>query len=211
MVALTATPRRRAAIDIRLLIGLALVVASVAGVVALVGAVDARTPVYAAAGALSPGDRVDDTDLVVRSVSLDGADGLYLRVGELPDGGLVVVQPVRDGELLPLAALGETAGVRSTALVIELGTSPSSAVQAGATVDVWASPADADGRGYGAPIVLVADAIIVRVVVDDGLVSSSGGGAVEVLVPRSRVARVLQAQAAGDALAVVPAGLALGR
>jgi hypothetical protein len=83
-------------------------------------------------------------------------------------------------------------------------------VRAGATVDVWASPADAETRGFGAPLVLVSDAVVVRVVEDEGLVSSRGGGAVEVLVPRSRVARVLQAQAAGDALAVVPAGLALG-
>jgi hypothetical protein len=50
----------------------------------------------------------------------------------------------------------------------------------------------------------------VRIVEDDGLVSSRTSGAVEVLVPRSRVARVLQVQASGDALAVVPAGLALG-
>jgi hypothetical protein len=202
--------RRRNAIDVRLLIGLALVIASVVGVVALVGAVDARTTVYAAASALSPGDRVERGDLVEREVSLDGADGLYLRAGELPADGLVVVQPVRDGELLPRAAVGDASGVRSTALVLELTGPPSSAVRPGAVVDVWASPADAERRGFDAPIVLVPDAVVVRIVEDDGLVSSSDGGTVEVLVPRSRVARVLQAQAAGDALAVVPAGLALG-
>jgi hypothetical protein len=206
---LTASGRRRA-IDVRLLIGLALVAASVGGVVALVGAVDSRTRVYAAAAPLSPGDRIDRGDLVEREVSLDGADGLYLRAGELPADGLVVVQPVRDGELLPRAAVGEASGVSSTALVLELTGPPSSAVRPGAVVDVWASPADADGRGFGAPVVLVPDAVVVRIVEDDGLVSSRTSGAVEVLVPRSRVARVLQAQASGDALAVVPAGLALG-
>lgn len=210
MASLTASGRRRRAVDVRLLIGLALVAASVGGVVVLVGAVDARTTVYAAASALSPGDRIDRGDLVERRVSLDGADGLYLRAGELPADGLVVVQPVHDGELLPRTAVGEASGVRSTALVLELAGAPSSAVRAGAVVDVWASPADAEGRGFGAPVVLVPDAVVVRVVEDDGLVSSGGGGAVEVLVPRSRVARVLQAQASGDALAVVPAGLALG-
>ena len=177
--------------------------------VALVGAVDTRSTVYAAASALSPGDRIDRGDLVEREVSVDGADALYLSVDELPADGLVVVQPVRDGELLPRAAVGDASGIRSTALVLELTAPPSSAVRAGAVVDVWASPADAEGRGFGAPIVLVPDAVVVRVVEDDGLVSS-GGSAVEVLVPRARVARVLQAQAAGDALAVVPAGLALG-
>lgn len=201
--------RRRIAVDLRLVLGFVLVAASVAGVVALVAALDHRTTVYAAATALSPGDRVGRADLVERSVSLDGADALYLRADELPDGGLVVVRPVRDGELLPRTAVGDASGVRSTALVLELGAPPSSSVRPGSTVDVWAAPAAADGRGFGAPAVLVADAVVVRVVEDDRLVSAAHAGAVEVLVPRSRVARVLQAQANGDALAVVPAGLSL--
>lgn len=205
---LTGSGRRRS-IDARLLIGLVLVAASVAGVVGLVGALDTRTTVYAAAGALSPGDRIDRGDLLEREVALDGADALYLRAGELPAEGLVIVQPVRDGELVPRAAVGDAAGIRSTALVLELTGPPSSAVRAGAVIDVWASPAASEGRGFGAPVVLVADAVVVRVVHDEGIVSSRAN-AVEVLVPRSRVARVLQAQAAGDALAVVPAGLAMG-
>lgn len=206
----TASGRRRGAVDMRLVVGLALVAVSVAGVVGLVGALDDRTTVYAAASALSPGDRIGRGDLVARSVSLDGSDALYLREGDVPPDGLVVVRAVRDGELLPRAAVGDAAGVRSTALVLELTSPASSSVRPGATVDVWASPADADGRGFGAPVVLVADAVVVRVVEDDGLVSAGGAGGVEVLVPRGRVARVLQAQAGGDALAVVPAGLPLG-
>lgn len=209
VAAFMASGRRRRTIDARLLIGLALVAASVVGVVALVGAVDTRTTVYAAASALSPGERIDRGDLVEREVSLDGADGLYLRADEVPSDGLVVIHPVRDGELLPRSAVGDASGIRSTALVLELTAPPSSAVRPGAVIDVWASPAASEGRGFGAPVVLVPDAVVVRVVEDDGLVSS-GASAVEVLVPRSRVARVLQAQAAGDALAIVPAGLALG-
>ncbi len=203
----TASGRR---LDVRLLIGLALVAASVAGVVALVGAGDARVEVYAAGAALTPGERVGRAELVVRSVALDGADALYLRVGDLPADGLVVVQPIRRGELLPRAAVGEASGMRSTALVVALVAAPSSSVRAGSVVDVWASPADASGRGFGAPLVLVPDAVVVRVNADDGVMASRGGGTIEVLVPRSRVARVLQALAAGDALAVVPAGIALG-
>lgn len=207
MGALT-TSGRRAAIDARLLIGLGLVIASVVGVVGVVGALDTRTTVYAAASTLSPGDRIERADLVAREVALDGAAGLY--VSELPGDGLVVVQPVREGELVPRTAVGEASSVASTALVLELAGAPSSAVEPGAVVDVWASPADAEGRGFGAPIVLVSDAVVVRVVTDDGVLAPSSAGAVEVLVPRARVARVLQSQAMGDALAVVPAGLPLG-
>ena len=42
-------------LDVRLLIGIGLVVASVAGVVAIVSAADRRVTVYAAADTLAPG------------------------------------------------------------------------------------------------------------------------------------------------------------
>ena len=68
-----------------------------------------------------------------------------------------------------------------------------------------------DQGAAGTPVVLAAQATVVRVLSDESLVSGSVGAAssVEVLVPRTRVARLLQAIAAGDALAVVPAGLPL--
>ncbi len=105
--------RRRFALDPRLLIGLLLVVGSVVGVVGIVSAADSRTLVYAAAGPLAPGDRIDGGDLVERSVALDGTDTLYLAPDDLPDGGLVVTQSVRDGELVPLSAVGSVAGLRT--------------------------------------------------------------------------------------------------
>lgn len=199
--------RGRAAFDPRLLIGLVLVAASVVGVVGLLTAVDHRTRVYAAATPLNPGDRIGREDLVERTVALDGAETLYLKADELPEGGLIVVRTVRDGELLPRTAVGDAASARSTSLVLELASTVSGSVQPGASVDVWSTSLDADTREFGAPTVLVPDAVVVRVIEDDALVSSSSGGAVEVLVPRSRVARILQAQAAGDVLAVVAAGL----
>ena len=204
-----ATTRRRT-IDPRLLIGLVLVGASVAGVVALVTTIDTRETVYAAAGSLTPGERIAPDDLVERSVALDGADELYLRVGDIPEEGLIVMQPVRKGELLPRSAVSDEAGSTSTSVVLQLGGQVSAAVVAGAWIDVWASPSDPESRELGVPAVLVADAVVVRLVQDDGLVSSARTSAIEVLVPRAAIARILQAQAAGDVLAVVPAGLPLG-
>jgi hypothetical protein len=57
--------------------------------------------------------------------------------------------------------------------------------------------------------VIVPGATVVRVVDDDGFVSAADGRSIEVLIPRSRIARILQAMADGDALAVVPAGIPL--
>jgi hypothetical protein len=206
--------RRRPVFDIRLLIGLALVIGSVAGVLAIVSAGDRRTTVYAAASSLSPGDRIDDGDLVLRQVSLDSAESLYLAPGDVPSGGLVVGAVVRAGELVSQGAVASVEGERSTSIVLELSGRVSAAVVPGAMVDVWAAPrssGDVASQGaFGPPVVLTADAVVIRVVDDEGIVAASDGDAVEVLVPRSRIARLLQAIANGDALAVVPAGIALG-
>lgn len=200
---------RRVALDVRLLLGLLLVASSVIAVTVIVGVADTRIRVYAAGGALTPGDRVDADDLVERSVTLDGADDLYLRVGDLPDDGFIVVQPVAAGQLVPLTAAGSTDGERATSLVLQLSGPVSSVVRPGALVDVW-GVALLDQGETSTPAVLASGATVVRVLADESLV---GGGAaatsVEVLVPRTRVARLLQAIASGDALAVVPAGLPL--
>jgi hypothetical protein len=205
--------RRRFVPDVRLVIGLVLVAVSVAGVVAIVAASDRRTVVYAAASALSPGDRIRLGDLVERSVALDGADELYLAAGDLPADGLIVRESVRDGELVPRGAVGGSAGLRATAIVILSSIPVSGAVTPGSTVDVWAAPASSEtgGAAFGPPAVLVPDAVVVRVIADDGLMAGTRTAAVEVLVPRSRVARVLHSLANADALAVVPAGLPLER
>ena len=231
-----AAPRRRFsksgrnAPDLRLVIGVLLVVGSVAGVFGIVAAADKRVMAYAAASALAPGERIDAGDLVQRSVALDGSDHLYLAAGDIPSGGLVVTQPVAKGELLPTSAVGSTAGVRSTSLVLQLATRVSGAVVPGASIDIWAAPdpdavgavtstdASRDGSAEGvaghapadagAPSVLVPGATVVKVLDDSGGFSvANAGSSVEVLVPRTRVARLLEAIAQKAALAVVPAGI----
>lgn len=205
------TPRRRFALDLRLVIGLALVAVSVVAVTLLVGAADTRVAVYAAAESLAPGDRVDADDLVARSVALDGAEDLYLLVGAFPDDGFVVAQPVAAGQLVPLSAAGSLDGVRATSLVLQLSGPVSTVIETGSLVDVWGT-ASLDQGEFGTPVVLASQATVVRVLEDETLIAGSSGAAsmVEVLVPRTRVARLLQAIANGDTLAAVPSGLPLG-
>lgn len=212
--------RRRATLDPRLVLGVLLVLGSVAGVVGIVSAADRRITVYAAAAALVPGERIDAGDLVRRTVALDGADRLYLAAGDIPSDGLVVTQPIAKGELLPASAVGSTAGVRSTSLVLQLAARVSGAVVPGAVVDLWAAtPTQAASAALAedasstasAPAVLVAGATVVRVLDenDGGFAVDGRGSSIEVLVPRTRVARLLEAIADEDALAAVPAGLPL--
>lgn len=215
-------PGRRRLIDPRLLIGLGLVLASVAGVVGVVAAADATTPVYAAAKDLAPGERVRHGDLVQRSVVLDGAAEHYLAPGDVPSEGLVVVRPVAGGELIPGRALQSAFTLDSASVVLAVDGRLGTAIRSGARVDVWAAAESTSGAGaaqaptddgaveagadpVAGPVVLAADAVVVEVLRDEGLVAAGGGVSVEVQVSRDRLGGVLQAVADGLVLSLVPA------
>ena len=197
---------RAFALDPRLAIGIALVVASIVGVVSLVATADDSIEVYAAASPLTPGDRVMSSDLVVRSVRLNESGEYYIARGELPAEGFIATRPIGAGELIPASSLGSHDGLSLTSVVVSPQGGLAQAVASGASVDVWAS-AETETGGYDAPRVIISGAVVVRLVEDDSLVSSARGSAIELLVPRSRVARLLEAMANGDVLSVIPANL----
>lgn len=203
-------PVRRRAPDPRLLIGLALVVASIAGVVGIVAANDDGVEVYAAPRLLTAGERITADDLELRRVSLGADIDAYLTVDALPAAGAVVARTVGEGELIPMAAVGDERGPATTTIVVSLTTPLGETVRRGDTLDVWSSPQEEAGR-FGAPVVISSGTQLVREVDDEGLVAGAEAARVELLVPRRDVARILDALANGDALAAVPASLALGR
>ncbi|TAL40765.1 MAG: hypothetical protein EPN91_12430 [Salinibacterium sp.] len=126
--------------DPRLLIGLLLVVASVAGVVVVVSSADRSTQVYAARSALSPGDRVTGNDLELQSVRLDASTAHYLTPADIPRRGVVVTRSVDEGELIPVSATGSVVGLTSTSIVLSLDSQLAASVKAGAVVDIWPAP-----------------------------------------------------------------------
>lgn len=197
---------RRLAIDPRLVIGLLLVVASAVGVFTLVSAADASETLYTARVTLTAGDRIDEDDLLPTSVREGAGGGLYLAPGDIPAEGLVVTRTIGEGELVPLSALGSAAGLRLTAIVLSVDGQLAATVVAGSTVDVWVASEDASGE-IGAPEVIVAGATVVRLVESETIVAGRQTTAVELLIPRDRVARVLEALALDATVSVVPADL----
>ncbi len=194
-------------LDPRFVIGLALVAASVGGVYAVVAASDTSVAAYVARDALSQGDVITADDLIESHVRLDGADDLYLLAGEVPNEGFVVIKSVRAGELVPASAVGSEAGQRFSAVVLTLTSQLSASVRAGSYVDLWSAKEQETRGNYGPPTVLVSSASVVRLVTSEGLVIDKGVASVEVLVPKSRIARVLEAVANGDALSLVPVSI----
>lgn len=199
------TPRRRFAPDPRLFIGLALVIASVVGTVALVLALDDTIEVYAAPAVLAPGERVDAGDLDVVAVRLDAASPRYLKPGDLGEA-VVVTRTVGAGELVPWSAIAESEQAGTTSLVLSVAGGVAGAVEPGTTVDVWAAREDETGR-YAPPTVLVDAAVVVALVEEGSIVTRGEVSAIEVRVPSGRVAAVLEAVANDDALSIVPSAV----
>ena len=197
---------RGIAVDPRLLIGLVLVAGSVAGVVAIVSTADETVQVYSARTPLSPGDRVDTADLNTSSVRLTGVGSLYLLPGDIPDGGFVVTRSVNEGELVPASAVGRVSGLRLTSLVLDVNGALAASIEPGSTVDVWSSREVENGQ-FGPPAVIVSGATVVRLVQSDSIMVGGKSVAVEVLVPKARVARVLEAVSNSDAMSIVPADI----
>ncbi len=216
-----ATPKRRRSFwfDPRFAIGLVLVVVSVLGVDALVNAANASVDVLAARSTLTPGQRVHASDLVPTSVRVGRTAGLYLRASDVPSAGLVVTRSVAAGELVPHTAVGSQVGQLLTSVVVTVDGVLAASIVPGSRVDLWsAQPAtatDEDGASvapgsYAAPTVLVSSAIVVRLVDQKTLVASNGSS-VELLMPKSDTATVLDAIANGAVLSVLPVDLPLGQ
>jgi hypothetical protein len=229
------SPRRRRSfwIDPRFVVGIVLVVVSVLGVDALVNAANASIDVLAARSALTPGERVHASDLVPTSVRVGRTAGLYLQASDVPSAGVVVTRSVAAGELVPHSAIGSEAGRFLTSIVVTVNGALAASIGPGSRVDLWASqsadvadtgagagagteagadgatPADGEAGGYAAPTVLVSSAIVVRLVDQKNLVASNGSS-VELLVPKSSTASVLDAIANGAVLNVLPVDLPAG-
>ena len=202
------TPRRVRPprwLDLRLVLGVLLVLGSVLLGARIVSAADATVPVWAAARDLAPGTELRADDLVAVDVRLDEAADRYLSTGTRPEGN-VLARAVREGELLPFSALEEPAEHVQLALPVQAGFVPRGLVS-GELIDVYAvadPAAGAVGIADGSVTLVVRRATVLDVQGGSDGVLSTPTTAVQVVVavPADRAADVLTS-IAGRPLVVV--------
>ncbi|MDE0547286.1 SAF domain-containing protein [Microbacterium sp. C7(2022)] len=197
-------PHRSAWVDVRLVLGVILVVASIAGVWFVVAAARQTTPVLAAAHTIVPGEVVTRDDLRVVDVALGAASDTYM-IDSVFVEGVVATRTIEEGELVPHAAVATADAVRTASVVVRTSADVPASIDVGAVVELWSAPL-VDRNVYDTPRILVADATVAALTRDD---SAIGGGAVsvELVVPRADVAVVLSAIADQSALSIVSAGV----
>lgn len=188
--------------DARFFLGIVLIVASVAGVWAVVALSRQTSPVYAATRTIVPGQTVSASDLTVVEVALGHVRDAYLAPGAALDG--VATRTVHAGELVPADATVSADRSRVTTVVVRSAVDVPSGVRTGTAVELWAA-AQRERGVYDAPRVLIPRATVVSVTRDDSMIGG-GSAALELVIPREDVAAALAAVSAQSALSVVPAG-----
>ncbi|MFX1818786.1 hypothetical protein PV768_03235 [Pseudarthrobacter sp. CC4] len=188
--------------DPRLLVGVLLVLVSVAGVVFLVGSADRTTEVYAARDGIAVGERLTRDNVVRAKVRLGETEEQYITAESGIPEGVVAVQRIGKDQLVPRASLGSVDQLdrKPVALTIE-ETLPTQAV-AGARVDVWVAQPDAR-NGFSEPKLLLPGAEIAEVTSGSTALGSSKTTVLMVLVEDGQMPALLGAQANEAKISVV--------
>lgn len=196
--------------DARLLIGLVLVVASVAVGSTVVAAADDRTAMYAARGPLVPGQPLTEDDLVRVDVQLGSAGQRYLSA----DAGLAperfVLREVAAGELVPAVAVGERDRVSVQALTLSVDAGTVAALGVGSRVDVYVNPTEPGATradAFAGPVLALEGVSVASLPKTSGGLSGGAGGdrPVQVMAPRQRIKDIIGQVDDGARVTMVPA------
>ena len=184
-------------LDLRLILGVLLVLGSVLLGARVVTAADATVPVWSASSDLAAGTVLADGDLVAVSVRLDDVAGNYLATSTHPEGR-VLGRAVRAGELLPRSALEEPTGLVQLALPVQAGYVPPSLAR-GQIVDVYAvaDPAVGAAGQTGGAVALVVSAAPVQAV------TGRGDGVLSTATTTVQVVVAVAAEDAADVLGAI--------
>lgn len=180
--------------DVRLLVGLALVLVSVVAGALVVSAADRTTATYAATHALSPGEQLEASDLAVVGLRVSAGSSRYLRADQPLAPDLVVLRPVLTGELVPLSAVGGSDEVALRPVTVPVTPEIADGLRTGMLVDVWVAQRRDEGeRGYQEPERLATGAAVGELATRRGALGTSSTTAVQVLVGPEVVPKLIHA------------------
>lgn len=184
--------------DARLLVGLLLILASVAVGARLYATADRTTAVWAATRDLDAGAVLARDDLARRYVRLLDVTSKYLAAETAPVG-YMLTRAVGDGELLPSAAVrkpSEAAERRLVTVTVSRERLPAE-LAAGSRVDVYVTPAERSGDPQPAELVIAAASVATVGDSGRGLGSAGADVGVELAVPPDQVAELIDASRHG--------------
>lgn len=180
--------------DTRLLVGVLLVLLSVAGGVRVISSLDESTPVYAATRVILPGQEVETQDVISVRVRMAEPMAHYVDATQSLAPGTVALRQVQQGELVPASSLGTASEALDKTVLVPVDPAAAQTLSAGTVVDVWVSRRDNErvGAAYLDPELLLSRAVVASAPTSsNGLGMGIGRAAVQVIVPADRVGAVI--------------------
>ena len=176
MAVTTSPPARRLRADgrdLRLAIGVGLVVVSVVLGARLLSSAGDRVPVWAAKASLAMGTTLRAEDLVGVTVATDALSAYVVTSADV--SGKVLTRPVGAGELVPAAALGDavSADRRMVTVAVDPLHAPPGLAR-GERVDVYVSPKDGTSVSSDGVTVLATLVLSGALVSDPGSIDTAG-------------------------------------
>lgn len=196
--------RRNFLTDVRFLVGIALVVASVTGVWLVLSTARETTTVLQSNRTIVPGELVSSTDLRPVEVGLGAVGADYLTSEQLAVGA-IANRTISAGELVHRSALTSATLARSTTIVLTSATGLPDTLARGDRVEVWAASPDPETRRYNQPYLLLPAATVASIAAPGGLIAQ-GAVTVELVINRAEVALVLAALGDESMLSIIPIG-----
>jgi Flp pilus assembly protein CpaB len=198
--------------DLRVAVGLLLMLVAVLGGASLIRSAQDRTPVLVAAGSVQPGEVIGPSDLRVVEMSVPAGVAYLSASAEGQIEGRVAAEPLWDGKVLGPGSVAEAPPLAAGMVAITLLLPPESAVggdvRSGDRVAVLSSPGvdEAGGNQQKAATTILLPDVPVLSVRDAS--TSEGEGVFVTLTLRLDEARALaEARASGRVdLALLPGG-----
>jgi hypothetical protein len=188
--------------DPRLLVGVLLVLASVVGVISLVGSADQTTEVYAAKDSIAVGEKLTPDNVVRTKVRLGETEEHYVTVESGLPEGVVAVQRIGKNQLVPRESLGKVDALDRKPVAVTIEESLPPQAVAGTRVDVWVALPDTR-NGFSEPKLLLPGAEIAQVTSGSTTLGASRNTVLMVLVADSQMPALLGAQANQAKISVV--------
>jgi hypothetical protein len=184
------------------MVGVLLVLVSVAAVTALLGSADKTVPMLAARDDIGVGEPVRAEDLSVVEVRLGSVESAYLRAqDELPQGAIATAL-LRSGELIPASALGSPDLLDRKPVGLTIDSPLPEGARAGSRVDVWV--AMPDGRnGFSQPELLLEAAEVSELSEASSALGAAESERLHVLVTDEKMPGLLNALSNGAKINVV--------
>lgn len=190
--------------DPRLLVGILLVLVSVAAVVFLVRQADSRIEYWAAAEDITPGAEIKEEHLTVVSANLGDVSEGYLSADQPVPERMFAVATIRQGELLPAGGLAAQDPEQRQQVTVQVSDVVPEHLSNGDRVDLWVAFPDDTGRGFFEPELIAVSAEVVGTSETTTAFGAGVTGNVALMLGPDEVPEILGAQANDARMTIVP-------